>query len=178
MVEAVNSIEKEFGTWLGRTRHRVPIGTNGIFFQNFMSQSKMPRRELGKLWLGIVEQRPPAECKSLERGGIALLSGDSNSGGADGTGIEAPTQIKRYFPFRQPVANEITTAKLETMKVPTLLITGDADLITPPSIMRMVAQHIAGSEISIITESGHSAYWEQPDAFNRAVLGFLAKPAR
>ena len=80
--------------------------------------------------------------------------------------------------FRQLVANEITTAKLEAMKVRTLLITGDADLITPPSIMRMVAQHIPGSEISIVPEAGHSAYWEQPDIFNRAVLSFLAKRAK
>jgi pimeloyl-ACP methyl ester carboxylesterase len=80
--------------------------------------------------------------------------------------------------FRQRVANEMTTAKLEGMKVRTLLITGDADLITPPSIMRMVAQHIPGSEISIVAESGHSTYWEQPDVFNRAVLGFLAKGAK
>jgi pimeloyl-ACP methyl ester carboxylesterase len=77
--------------------------------------------------------------------------------------------------FRQGVANEMTTARLEGMKVPTLLITGDADLITPPSIMRMVAQHIPGSDISIVAESGHSAYWEQPDIFNRAVLSFLVK---
>jgi pimeloyl-ACP methyl ester carboxylesterase len=80
--------------------------------------------------------------------------------------------------YRQPVANEITTARLEAMRVRTLLITGDADLITPPSIMRMVARHIPGSEISIVTESGHSAYWEQPEAFNRAVLGFLAKQSK
>jgi pimeloyl-ACP methyl ester carboxylesterase len=80
--------------------------------------------------------------------------------------------------YRQGVANEITTARLEAMRVRTLLVTGDADLITPPSIMRMVARHIPGSEISIVAESGHSAYWEQPEAFNRAVLGFLAKPAR
>jgi pimeloyl-ACP methyl ester carboxylesterase len=77
--------------------------------------------------------------------------------------------------FRQQVANEITTARLEAMPVPTLLITGDADLITPPSIMRMVAQHIHGSEMTIVAESGHSTYWEQPDIFNRAVLGFLGK---
>jgi pimeloyl-ACP methyl ester carboxylesterase len=83
------------------------------------------------------------------------------------------------FPeFRQRVANEITTAKLEAMRVPALLITGDADLVTPPSIMRMVAQHLPGSEISIVAEAGHSVYWEQPDVFNRAVLGFLAKHAQ
>jgi pimeloyl-ACP methyl ester carboxylesterase len=80
--------------------------------------------------------------------------------------------------FRQRVANEITTAKLEAMRVPALLITGDADLITPPSIMRMVAQHLPGSEISIVAEAGHSVYWEQPDAFNRAVLGFIGKQAK
>ena len=80
--------------------------------------------------------------------------------------------------FRQRVANEITNTRLEAMRVPTLLITGDADLVTPPSILRMVAQHMADREIAIIPESGHSAYWEQPDIFNRAVLGFLAKHTR
>jgi pimeloyl-ACP methyl ester carboxylesterase len=80
--------------------------------------------------------------------------------------------------FRQQVANEMTTAKLEGMQVRTLLITGDADLITPPSIMRMVAQHIHGSEIAIVAESGHSTYWEQPEVFNRTVLGFLAKQGK
>jgi pimeloyl-ACP methyl ester carboxylesterase len=77
--------------------------------------------------------------------------------------------------FRQGVANEITTAKVEAMKVPTLLITGDADLVNPPSILRMVARHIPGSEIAIVPEAGHSTYWEQPDIFNRVVLGFLAE---
>jgi len=80
--------------------------------------------------------------------------------------------------FRQGVANEITTARIEAMRVPTLLITGDADLITPPSIMRMVAQHLPGSEVTIAPEAGHSAYWEAPDVFNRAVLGHLSKQAK
>jgi pimeloyl-ACP methyl ester carboxylesterase len=80
--------------------------------------------------------------------------------------------------FRQKVASEITTAKIEALKVPTLLITGDADLITPPSIMRLVARHIPGSEIMIAPESGHSTYWEQPDLFNRTILSFIAKHPR
>jgi pimeloyl-ACP methyl ester carboxylesterase len=77
--------------------------------------------------------------------------------------------------FRQKVANDITNARIEAMKVPTLLITGDADLVTPPSILRMVARHIAGSEMLIAPEAGHSTYWEQPDIFNRALLDFVAK---
>jgi pimeloyl-ACP methyl ester carboxylesterase len=80
--------------------------------------------------------------------------------------------------FRQGVANEITTARIEAMKVPTLLITGDADLVNPPAILRMVARHIAGSEMLIAPEAGHSTYWEQPDMFNGALLGFLAKHSK
>jgi pimeloyl-ACP methyl ester carboxylesterase len=80
--------------------------------------------------------------------------------------------------YRQQVANDITTAKIETLKVPTLLITGDADLITPPAILRMVARHIPGSEVMIAPESGHSTYWERPDLFNAAVLGFLGKQGK
>jgi len=80
--------------------------------------------------------------------------------------------------YRQQVANEITTAKIESLKVPTLLITGDADLITPPAILRMVARHIPSSEMTIAPESGHSTYWEKPDLFNAAVLGFLGKPGK
>jgi pimeloyl-ACP methyl ester carboxylesterase len=42
----------------------------------------------------------------------------------------------------------------------------------------MVARHIPGSEVMIAPESGHSTYWEKPDLFNAAVLGFLGKQAK
>jgi len=76
---------------------------------------------------------------------------------------------------RQNLANVVTPAKLETLKVPTLLITGAADLVTPPSIMRMIARHIPDNEIVIVAESGHSPYWEQPEYFNRTVIDFIRR---
>jgi pimeloyl-ACP methyl ester carboxylesterase len=76
---------------------------------------------------------------------------------------------------RQKLANEVTPEKLETLKVPTLLITGAADLVTPPAIMRMIAGHLPESEFVIIPESGHSPYWEQPEMFNAAVLDFIGR---
>jgi pimeloyl-ACP methyl ester carboxylesterase len=69
----------------------------------------------------------------------------------------------------------IDEKKLEELRVPTLLITGDADMSTPPALMRMVARHIRGSELVIIGECGHSPYWEHPRLFNRVVLEFLAE---
>ena len=75
----------------------------------------------------------------------------------------------------QPTQNRITLSVLETMKVPLLLITGDADLSAPPPLLRFVAGKIKNSESLIISEAGHSAYWEQPEIFNRAVLEFMSK---
>jgi pimeloyl-ACP methyl ester carboxylesterase len=71
--------------------------------------------------------------------------------------------------------NRITWAALRGITVPSLLIGGDADLWAPPSVVRMFATNMPGSEMVILPEAGHSAYWEQPEAFNRTVLGFLAK---
>jgi pimeloyl-ACP methyl ester carboxylesterase len=76
---------------------------------------------------------------------------------------------------RQKLANVVTPAKLETLKVPTLLMTGAADPATPPSIMRMIARHVPDNEVAIAPESGHSIYWEQPEFFNRTVLKFIGR---
>ena len=75
----------------------------------------------------------------------------------------------------QPLRNRITFALLETIQLPTLLLTGDADLYAPPPIIQLFAARIKGSEVSVVPEAGHSTYWEQPELFNRAVLNFLAK---
>ncbi|MGA2879400.1 MAG: alpha/beta hydrolase [Bryobacteraceae bacterium] len=75
----------------------------------------------------------------------------------------------------QPMRNQMTFAMLESIQAPTLLITGDADLYAPPPVLRLFAARIKGSEVLIVPEAGHSAYWEQPEIFNRAVLAFLGK---
>jgi pimeloyl-ACP methyl ester carboxylesterase len=76
---------------------------------------------------------------------------------------------------RQKLVNVITPEKLETLNVRTLLMTGAADMFTPPSIMRMIARHVPDNEVVIVPECGHSPYWEQPEFFNRTVLEFIGK---
>ncbi len=70
-------------------------------------------------------------------------------------------------------ANRLMLASLSAIAVPTLLLTGDADLYMPPPVLRMLAAHIRGATTLVVPECGHSAYWEQPEPFNRAVLTFL-----
>jgi pimeloyl-ACP methyl ester carboxylesterase len=80
------------------------------------------------------------------------------------TGAQPPPQTFR---------NRVTFALLETIRVPTLLLTGDADMYAPPPIMRMFAAHVKGAKAVVIPEAGHSGYWEQPEIFNRSVLDFI-----
>jgi pimeloyl-ACP methyl ester carboxylesterase len=72
-------------------------------------------------------------------------------------------------------ANQVTFAKLASLQVPMLLLTGDADLYMPPALLKRNAQAIPGSEAVFVPDAGHAVFWEQPQAFNDAVLAFLGR---
>jgi pimeloyl-ACP methyl ester carboxylesterase len=90
---------------------------------------------------------------------------------------EPPVQWDRPPVKPQPLKpeNAVTWARLDALKLPTLLLTGDADLWTPPAVLRMFARHMPRAETAIIAETGHSSYWENPEQFNRVVLDFLKR---
>ena len=73
----------------------------------------------------------------------------------------------------QGTRNRLTLALLETSTLPALLLTGGADLYAPPPVQRVLAERLPHAETLVIPEVGHSAYWEQPDIFNHAVLTFI-----
>jgi pimeloyl-ACP methyl ester carboxylesterase len=75
----------------------------------------------------------------------------------------------------QTMRNRLTFSLLEQLRIPTLLLTGAADLYAPPPVLRLFAARIKNSESVIVPEAGHSAYWEQPEIFNRSVLAFVRK---
>lgn len=59
--------------------------------------------------------------------------------------------------------------------VPTLVVVGDEDTITPPALSEELAALIPGAEMHIIPAAGHLANIEQPAAFNAAIDAFLAR---
>jgi pimeloyl-ACP methyl ester carboxylesterase len=54
-----------------------------------------------------------------------------------------------------------------------LFVVGAEDTLFPPVVIRASAAKVAGSRIVEIAAAGHSPYFEQPDAWNRAVADFL-----
>jgi pimeloyl-ACP methyl ester carboxylesterase len=73
----------------------------------------------------------------------------------------------------QKPRNRLLWAQLEQIRTPSLLLAAAADLYAPAPLMLEVASHISGSQTAILSECGHSGYWEQPKAFNAALIAFL-----
>lgn len=67
---------------------------------------------------------------------------------------------------------------LRRVKVPTLLIAGEADTVGRPDGMRALTRLIADSRFVCVSGAGHYAFAEQPAAFNAVLLGFIKEVLR
>lgn len=64
---------------------------------------------------------------------------------------------------------------VKSIELPTLALIGEHDRIIPPERGRELAELIGNADLIEIAEVGHLSYMEKPDAFNHAVLNFLAQ---
>lgn len=65
--------------------------------------------------------------------------------------------------------------ELKEIKIPTLLIWGNNDAITPPFVGKEFNKLIPNSELHLIDKCGHAPMMERPDEFNEILNGFLTK---
>ena len=89
--------------------------------------------------------------------------------------IERSSRIGDTHGPAQPTRYPITYTRLESMAIPVLVLVGEADLLSPPILMRMLAEHIPGSNLATIGEAGHAAFWERPETCNSLVLDFIGQ---
>ncbi len=64
--------------------------------------------------------------------------------------------------------------RLQQIRVPTLVLTGQFDSLVPPSHARRLAQVIPGARYVVLPASIHNPMDEQPGAFTRALRAFLS----
>lgn len=82
---------------------------------------------------------------------------------------------------REGIANAVQAMRdrpdsapgLAHIKLPTLVLVGSDDQITPLAASQSMAQAIPGAKLVTIPQAGHMSNQEQPDAFNTAVREFL-----
>jgi 3-oxoadipate enol-lactonase len=68
-----------------------------------------------------------------------------------------------------------STADLPTIRVPTLVVVGAEDRLTPPDVARSMAERIPGARLEILPDAGHVSNLENSARFNEALAGFLAE---
>jgi 3-oxoadipate enol-lactonase len=62
---------------------------------------------------------------------------------------------------------------LKTIHVPTLLVTGDEDILTGPPEADLMRQNIPSSQMKIIRRAGHYSAWEQPEEAGQLLRQFF-----
>jgi pimeloyl-ACP methyl ester carboxylesterase len=68
-----------------------------------------------------------------------------------------------------------TTASLPQISVPTLILVGEQDTLTPPSVAKAVREKIRNSELHVIPRAAHMSNLENRAEFNQHLLEFLEK---
>jgi pimeloyl-ACP methyl ester carboxylesterase len=70
---------------------------------------------------------------------------------------------------------ELSHADLDATGIPILVVTGTDDGLFPAKLVTESAAQLQNATVVELPDVGHSAYFEQPDAFNAAVLDFFAR---
>ncbi len=68
-----------------------------------------------------------------------------------------------------------STPTLRTIDVPTLIVVGEEDSLTPPAEARKLHEGIAGSRLELISGAGHLSSLERPAAVNHVLSEFIAR---
>jgi len=63
--------------------------------------------------------------------------------------------------------------RLGSINLPTLVVCGQMDRLTPPKYSQYLARHIPQAQLVLVPKAGHMLHQEQPQAAARALLGFL-----
>jgi pimeloyl-ACP methyl ester carboxylesterase len=90
---------------------------------------------------------------------------------AQETGAEAFVRQTKAIKSR-----EDSRPLLAKINCPTLVLVGDADVLTPPDLAQEIAAGIAGSKLVVVPNCGHLSTIEKPDAVNKVLTEWLTSP--
>lgn len=110
----------------------------------------------------------PADYEKL----MARMSAGFHSQGKDGI-LKAWAVEERLYADTWNMPGYDLIPKLRALRIPTLVIAGEADFI-PPEIAKQIAQAIPGAKLVTIRECGHFAYLECAVEVRKALSEFLS----
>ncbi len=87
--------------------------------------------------------------------------------------VTTPASALRVVYFARAAKRDRLEEHLPDIRVPTLLVWGEEDRVTPPDVARQFQALIPDSTLVFLPECGHVPMLERPDAFNGVVRGWL-----
>jgi 3-oxoadipate enol-lactonase len=132
-----------------------------------LAREQNARRALEEGMASIVASMLPKllSAGTLERGGEPVERARAMMFGTSPEGAAAA--------LRAMAARRDQTELLPSINVPTLVVVGSEDSITPPSDAEALSAKIEGSRLFVIEGAGHLSNVERPEEFNRALEDFL-----
>jgi pimeloyl-ACP methyl ester carboxylesterase len=85
--------------------------------------------------------------------------------------LTANPQDMTHNDYARPTRPAI--GRLNEVHVPTLILTGDADIPDVHAHAGAIEAGIAGAKRIVISDVGHLMYMERPEEFSRQVIGFI-----
>jgi len=90
-------------------------------------------------------------------------------------GADHPIDPAGYTRQKQAADFHDTYERLPEIRVPTLVITGQADRLIPSENSRILASRIPGAKLVLLKKAGHGFYSEARDETCRIIMDFMAK---
>jgi 3-oxoadipate enol-lactonase len=122
----------------------------------------------------------------VERHGLDARSADASRAFAPGFAARHPEVVaesgrrtaandpRAYAAAVRAVSDYNWTAELSRLTVPTLILQGLEDQLTPPGGAVRMSRALPHARLLMITEAGHNLPIEQPEVFHASVLAFTA----
>lgn len=89
---------------------------------------------------------------------------------------DLPQPMEAYLAQLSAIRTHDTTDRIGGVRVPTMVLAGEEDILIPVSLSRRLHELIPGS-VWRTTRGGHACCWEFPKEFNDAVLDFVREHA-
>jgi pimeloyl-ACP methyl ester carboxylesterase len=150
----------------------------GLILADTRSQADTPEGAAGRVrMLQLVQDRGPSAVADEM---VPKLLGETTR--STQPAIEAHVRSLAIANSAEAIAGAVralmtrpdSTPLLSSIHVPTLIVVGEEDTVTPPASSEEMHRHIAGSQLVRIPRAGHLSNLEQPALFNAALAAFLS----
>ncbi len=87
--------------------------------------------------------------------------------------VQDRTKLIRIISFAKSAINHNMEKDLPNIKVPTAIIWGRNDIVTPPDVAETFDTHLPNSSLYWLDKCGHAPMMEHPEKFNEITLEWL-----